>query len=210
MARSIAPTGPEALRNACILGSFFGGDWTEVPGDRWATVDLQRPMISAYGAGMQWNVMPDERAEVATKLWRELALATTELAALRAPDAPRPGGLEAARELLGRVGVLGGASREADSAVDGGEVRTAMLQAAWHCSAESGIERTRFLLVDATDGTVTQAEFDELSHLGIWPWHDDVRATIARRTEEIERLRRAGHETPSRLRAMDGRFRGGR
>ena len=185
----------EALRNACILGSFFGGDWTEVPGDRWATVDLQRPTISAYGAGMQWNEMPDERAEVATKLWRELALATTELAALRAPDAARPGGLEAARELLGRAGVVG----EADPAVDGGEVRTAMLEAAWHCSADSGIERTRFLVVDATDGTVTQAEFDELSHLGIYPWHDDVRATIAQRSEEIERLR--GSDTGHRARS---------
>jgi hypothetical protein len=36
---------------------------------------------------------------------------------------------------------------------------------------------------------VTQQEFDELSHLGIYPWHDDVRAAIARRTEGIERLR---------------------
>ena len=52
----------------------------------WATIDLQRPTISAYGAGMQWNELPDERAEVATKLWRELARKAAELAALRTPD----------------------------------------------------------------------------------------------------------------------------
>jgi len=181
----------EALRNACILGSFFGGDPSEVPGTRWATVDLQRPAISAYGAGMRpWFAMPDERAQEAAKLWRELALATTELAALRAPDAPQPGGLEAARDLLGRAGLLGEASTEAGSEVDGGGVRAAMLEAAWHCAAESGIERSRFLLVDASDGKVTQEEFDELSHLGIHPWlHDEIRAAIARRTEAIERLR---------------------
>jgi hypothetical protein len=176
----------EALRNACIFGSFFGGDPSEVPANRWATVDLQRPAISAYGAGIrQWHEIPDERADVAADLWRELALAITELAALRGRGAPPPGGLEAARALLGRVGLLGGTS----TAVDPGEVRTAMLEAAWHCSADSGIERTRFLVVDATDGTVTPEEFEELSHLGIYPWHDDVRAVIARRTEEIERLR---------------------
>jgi hypothetical protein len=178
----------EALRNACILGSFFGGDPSDAPASRWATIDLQRPTISAYGAGMQWNEMPDERAEVATELWRELARKTSELAALRAPDAPRPGGLETARELLRSTGVLGPAAADEDPAFATREVRTAMLKAAWHCAADSDIERKRYLLVDASDGALTPQEFEELSYLGTHPWHDDVRAAIARRTEEIERL----------------------
>ena len=178
----------EALRNACIFGSFFGGGASDGPGSQWATVDLQRPAISAYAAAMPWNEMPDERADEPTRLWRELALATTELAALRAPQAPRPGGLDAARELLGRGGLLDGATAGPEPESDPGDVRTAMLEAAWHCSADSGIERTRFLLVDASDGTVTPREFDELYDLGIYPWMD-LRGALARRNEEIERLR---------------------
>jgi hypothetical protein len=178
----------EALRNACILGSFFGGDPADAPASRWATIDLQRPTISAYGAGMQWNELPDERADVATKLWRELARKATELAALRTPDAPRPGGLDAARELLRHAGLVAAATGEEGPASATREVRTAMLKAAWHCSADCDAERTRYLLVDSSDGAVTPAEFDELSYLGTHPWHDDVRAAIARRADELERL----------------------
>ena len=72
-----------------------------------------------------------------------------------------------------------------------------MLKAAWHCSADCDIERTRYLLVDSSDGAVTPAGVDELSLPGTHPWHDDVRAALARRAEEIERLRRVGHETPA-------------
>ena len=179
----------EALRNACILGSFFGGDPADAPASRWSTIDLQRPTISAYGAGIPWNELPDERAEVATSLWRELAHKTTALAALRAPEAPRPGGLDAARELLRRAGLLVAATGDEDPASGTREVRTAMLKAAWHCSADCDVERTRYLLVDASDGAVTPAEFDELSHLGTHPWHDDVRAAIAKWTGELDRLR---------------------
>ena len=111
------------------------------PGNRWATVDLQRPAISAYAAAMPWNEMPDERADEPTRLWRELALATTELAALRAPRAPRPGGLGGGARASRPRRRPGRRGRDPNPAFEAGGVRAAMLDAAWHCSADSGIGR---------------------------------------------------------------------
>jgi hypothetical protein len=197
----------EALRNACILGSLLGGDWTNPEVARWAAIDLQGPKTSAWGAGIPWTEMPDERADEAAGLVRTLAEATAELATLRVPGARQPGGLEAARELLGGAGILG-----SDGAGSGAaDFRGAMMQAAWHCSADSGAERNRFLLVDTTGGTVTQQELEELSSLAYGCSRDALRAWLAQRTEEIERLRRAADETPRRrLRALSGRRRGAR
>ena len=201
----------EALRNACILGSLLGGDWANPEIARWAAIDLQGPKTSAWGAGIPWTEMPDERADEAAGLVRALAEATTELATLRVPGARPAGGLEAARELLGHAGILGSDGEETGAASEAADFRGAMMEAAWHCSADSGAERNRFLLIDTTDGTVTQQELDEVSSLAWGCSPDALRAWLAQRTDEIERLRRAGDETPRRrLRALSGRRRGGR
>ena len=105
-----------------------------------------------------------------------------------------PGGLEAARELLGRAGVLASDGADSDSESEVADFRGAMMEAAWHCSADSGSERNRFLLIDTTDGTVTQQELEELSSLAWGCSRDVLRAWLAQRTEEIERLRGAGGE----------------
>jgi hypothetical protein len=113
---------------------------------------------------------------------------------LRLPDAPRPAGLETGRELLRSAGLLVPTATDEAPAFATREVRAEMLKAAWHCAADADVERTRYLLIDAGDGALTQREFEELSYLGTHPWHDDVRAAIARRTEEIEQL----HGRPER------------
>jgi Glycosyl transferase family 2 len=200
----------EALRNACILGSLLGGDWADPAMARWKAIDLQGPKTSAWGARLGLTEMPDERADEAAELARALAEATAELAALRVPDARPPGGLEAARELLGRAGILQGNGAAPGTAPEVDDFRGAMMEAAWHCSADSGADRNRFMLVDTTDGTVAQRELDELSSLAYGCSRDTLRAWLAQRRSEIERLSAGGDFGPGagRRRTLRGRLRG--
>ena len=181
----------EALRNACILGSFFGGDSASAPGEQFAAIDLQRPQISAFGAGVSPTEPAGRHAGEATGLWRELAAATTELAELRDPGggADRAAGLGAARELLREVGVLDGREDDAPSAAPA-EVRSALMEAALHCSADTELASNRFLLIDRRRGAVADEEVMELLRFGMGASSpEQLREAIARRRLEIERLR---------------------
>src|SRR5919204_2789187 len=74
----------EALRNACIMGSFFGGGASSAPGHRFTAIDLHRPRISTVAAGLEPDGVVDERADEFAGLWRHLAENLVEIAQLRA------------------------------------------------------------------------------------------------------------------------------
>ena len=181
----------EALRNACIQAAFFGGGGGASPGERFATIDLTRPQDSAVAAGLEPIEMPDERADEAAALWRELAAVATRLASVRAgrraDDHPPPGdGLGAALRRLRRVGALPDAEGRAEGWRET-DLRLELMEAAVECGGDTDAESGRYLLLDRSAGT-TDEEFAELNALGFGAEPGALRAAIAKRERELSRL----------------------
>ena len=74
----------EALRNACVIGAYFGGGLEIAGGPPFMAIDLQRPEISSFGSGLGYGDLLDERADEAARLWRELAPLVIEIVDRRA------------------------------------------------------------------------------------------------------------------------------
>lgn len=178
----------ESLRNACIQAAFFGGGTGASPGERFATIDLTRPGSSAVASGLGPTEMPGGRADEAALLWRRLAEVAVRLAEARTGDGPvhpAGGGLEAALERLRRAGAILG--EEGDAGMAEGDLRLELMEAAVECGRDTDRAQGRYLLLDRTAGT-SEAEFEELNALGFGAPPERLRAAIAERERELERL----------------------
>jgi hypothetical protein len=182
----------EALRNACVQASFFGGD-AAVLGDRFATIDLTRAETSSMSAGLSLTEMPDERADETGAAWRRLAAITAELARARSAQSrrsggrPEPGiGMEAAVERLRRARVLPGDDSNA-AEWGGGRLGIELIQAAIECGADTDPATSRYLVLDREDG-IPEDEFEELVDLGYRANPGRLRAAIADRRLKLARL----------------------
>jgi hypothetical protein len=184
----------EALRNACVIGAYFGGGLEIAGGPPYMAIDLQRPQISSFGAGLGYGDLLDERADEAARLWRELAPLVVEIIEHRTggdgrPDgAPAGAGLEAAVRRLRDVGAL---AREDGTFADAaeGEMQAALWEAANDCLPDVDLETTRYLLVDWRKEALTE---DELGQLTIDAFHASIprlRNAIAAHRREIASAR---------------------
>jgi hypothetical protein len=183
----------EALRNACIQAAFFGGGSGTSPGERFGTIDLTRPETSAVSSGLEPTEMPDERADRATELWRELATLTVQLGRARSEagsaDQGQPGaGLEAALGRLRRIGAIP-ASDEGAEGWDRGDLRLELMEAALECGTDTDSATNRYLLLDRSTG-IPDDEFDELNQLGYGATAEELRDVIADRRRQLGRLGR--------------------
>ncbi|HEY1237103.1 MAG TPA: glycosyltransferase [Solirubrobacterales bacterium] len=182
----------EAFRNACIQAAFFTGGSGPPPGERFGTIDLGRPGASALASGLGATEWPDERADEAARLWRELAGLTLELRRARAPEIndgepAAPGaGLEAARELLRRAGAIPGENGEQPSPP--GDVRMDLLEAAMACEADIDPAASRFLVIERGSTGITDAEFEELNALGFGAPVERIAQSVEDRRRKLEEL----------------------
>ena len=143
----------EALRNACVLAAQLAGGAESWPGERFATIDLHWPLISARAAGREADARVDETGAQAAALKRAVAERTVEIVIMRgrlARGIPQPapasgGGVESARERLLAAGALGGAQA---ASLGERNVRVALLEAAIACSADTDPGPGRFLVID--------------------------------------------------------------
>ena len=178
----------EALRNACIQAAFFLGGTGPSPGERFATIDLGRPGTSAISAGLGPTEAVDERADVASGLWREIAVLAAELGQAReraagtssSPAPPLGAGLDAARRLLERAGALP-AGGEGSS-----DLRMAAIEAAVACGSDTDPKTQRYLVLERGTASVLDEEFDELNRLGFGASPDRLRAVIEDRRRKLE------------------------
>jgi hypothetical protein len=181
----------EALRNACVIGAYFGGGLEIAGGPPFMAIDLQRPQISSFGAGLGYGDLLDERADEAARLWRELAPLVLEIVERRTgggaqADAAHEGaGLEAAVRRLRDVGAL---AREDGTFADAAEgtMQAALWEAANDCLPDVDLEATRYLLVDRRKEALTE---EELGQLTIDAFHASIprlRNAIAAHRRELE------------------------
>lgn len=175
----------EGLRNACLLGYFFAGPEGRRDAEDPLAIDLQHAATSAFGAGLGIEETPDQRADEAARLWRQLAAKTVKLLELRngTPQA-EPLGLAHAERLL--------ADLDATPAGDGTSVArmgAAMIEAALHCGADLDPSRSRFLLIEP--GRLEPAEEEELVHFAIRSTVENLRGLISSRDRAIAAAR--GH-----------------
>jgi glycosyl transferase family 2 len=178
----------EALRNACVIGAYFGGGLEVSGGPPYIAIDLQRPQISSFGAGLGYGDLLDERAEEAARLWRELARMVLEIVEHRTGDgaqadpAPPGAGLDAAVRRLRDVGAL---AREDGTFADAaeGEMQSALWEAANDCLPDVDLDTTRYLLVDRRKEALTE---EELGQLTIDAFH----ASVPRLRDAIAAYRR--------------------
>jgi hypothetical protein len=182
----------EALRNACIQAAFFGGGSGASPGERFGTIDLTRAETSAVSAGLEPTELPDERADRAGELWRELALLTTRLTQARKGSArtdsrPAGAGLEAALQRLGRIGALADGGGGSATGWEGADLRLELIEAAVECGSDTDPAVGRYLVLERNDG-ISPEEFDQLNLLGYGASIDGLKAAIADRRRELERL----------------------
>lgn len=181
----------EAFRNACIQAAFFTGGPGPPPGERFGTIDLGRPGTSALASGLGPTDWPDERADEAARIWRELARLTLELRRVRAPETwggegGRPGkGLRAARELLRRAGVLAAGEEEVTPVRD---IRMDLVEAAVACEADLDPAESRFLVIERGTPAISDAEFDELNTLGFGTPAERLRVAVEDRQRKLEEL----------------------
>jgi len=178
----------EALRNACIQASFFGGGDGASPGERFATIDLTRPGTSALASGLEPMEMPDERADRVAALWRKLATVSARLAESRGPhgggDRAASGtGLEAALSRLRRIGVIPGDDPGAGG-WSRGDIRLELMEAAVECGTDTDPGTGRYLVLDRTAGT-TDEEFDQLNALGFGAGAEQLQSAIAERESQL-------------------------
>jgi hypothetical protein len=183
----------EALRNALIQAAFFTGGSGPPPGERFGTIDLSRPGSSALASGLAPAEWPDERADEARRLWRELARLTLELRRARSPegerDEPAPGtGLRAARELLQRAGVLAGDGAGPPDTAPERDIRMDLLEAAVACEADIDPAETRFLVIERGTPGITDAEFEELNTIGFGVPAERLAAAVEDRRRKHEEL----------------------
>ena len=185
----------EAFRNACIQAAFFIRGPGPPPGGRFGTIDLSRPGSSAFAAGLGWTDWPDERADEAARLWRELARLTRELGRARGalamnskkPKAPGTG-LRAAKEGLRRVGVLSTEGADPTEISPARDVRMDLLEAALACEADTDPAAARFLVIERGTGAATDAEFEELNKLAFYGPVEHVPVVIEDRRRKLEEL----------------------
>jgi hypothetical protein len=182
----------EAFRNACIQAAFFTGGNGPPPGERFGTIDLGRPGSSALASGLRATEWPDERADEAARLWRELARLTLELRRARAPETnggepAAPGvGLETAREVLRCAGAIPRANGEPPSPA--GDVRMDLLEAAVACEADIDPTASRFLVIERGTPGITDAEFEELNILGFGAPVERVAQSVEDRRRKLGEL----------------------
>jgi hypothetical protein len=185
----------EAFRNACIQAAFFTGGSGPPPGERFGTIDLGRPGSSALASGLGPTDWPDERADEAARLWRELARLTLELRRARSqpqangrdPSTPG-GGLRAAREHLRRVGALPGGGGEPLSDSADRDVRMDLLEAAQACEADLDPAASRFLVIERGTAAISDGEFDELNTLGFGAPAERIRLAVGDRRQKLDEL----------------------
>jgi hypothetical protein len=181
----------EALRNACVIGAYFGGGLEINGGPPFVAIDLQRPQISSFGAGLGYGDLLDERADEAARLWRELALLVLEIIEhrtggdARTEEAPEGAGLEAAVRRLRDVGAL---AREDGTFVEAavGEMQAALWEAANDCLPDVDLDTTRYLLIDRRTVALTE---DEMGQLNIDAFHASIprlRNAIAAHRRELD------------------------
>jgi Glycosyl transferase family 2 len=184
----------EAFRNACIQSAIFTGGTGPPPGERFGAIDLGRPGTSALASGLGPTEQPDERADQAARLWRELARLTLELRRARTAPAnggePRgPGaGLRVATELLRSAGVLPGNGGDPSGTPPARDVRMDLLEAALACDADIDPAASRFLLIERGTPGVTDAEFEELRTLGYGAPKDRLQLAVEDRRRKLEEL----------------------
>lgn len=189
----------EALRNACVIGAYFGGGLEITGGPPYMAIDLQRPQISSFGAGLGYGDLLDERADEAARLLRELAPLVVQVVGHRTDGgdsgagSPAPGaGLETAVRRLREAGVL---AREDGSFAEPSEgaAQAALWEAANDCLPDVDLETTRYLLVDRRQEALTEDELDQLTM-------DAFHARIPRLRDAIAGYRRelgsAGDRAP--------------
>jgi Glycosyl transferase family 2 len=185
----------EAFRNACIQAAFFTGGPGPAPGERFGTIDLGRPGTSALASGLGPTDWPDERADEAARLWRELARLTLELRRARSAaqrnggDPSAPGaGLRTAREHLRRTGALQDDGGEPLVTSSDRDIRLDLIEAALACEADIDPAASRFLVIERGTPAITDAEFDELNTLGFGSPMERIRLAIADRRQRLDEL----------------------
>jgi hypothetical protein len=178
----------EALRNACVIGAYFGGGLEITGGPPFMAIDLQRPQISAFSAGLGPGDKLDERADEAARLWRELARLTVEVVELRTGGqrgkGERGAGLEAGVRRLRGVGALPMEDGTLAEAAEG-EMQAALWEAANDCLPDVDLDTTRYLLIDRRIDALTE---DELGQLNIDAFHASIprlRNAIAAHRREL-------------------------
>jgi hypothetical protein len=185
----------EALRNACIVASWFAGHMHFAPKEPIMMIDQNRPLISAWASGQdlatsRFDLGHAERVAASLRLLGELTL---ELADARDADrgaSEPPGGYEQAVKRLRAVGGLAG--------TDGNLARlnedafgAALIAAALDCTAEVPLERRRYLMPDRHKTALVAPELSALAELTLsGPAHGRgilaaVRAEIERRQEDL-------------------------
>ena len=169
----------EALRNACLVGSFWAGGAGTPLGQRFLSIDLHKPRTSTVASGLEPDGVVDGRAEEFARLWRQLALSLAERAEPR-PDA----GLESALRRLRGAGALpaedGLTTREVES-----DLRTEMVEAAADCGADIDPETARFLLIDRRAWPMPDDEYRELMDLGFRASRERLRSAVERHDREL-------------------------
>ena len=195
----------EALRNACIQAAFRAAGSDASMGERFATIDLTRPGISAFGAGIPRDEMPDERADRVAGLWREVAVLTRRLAEVRTSGrAPKAAlrrlagigartGVKVALRRLDRIGALGGEEGTDSAGSDGGDLPLELMEAAIECEPDTDSSTSRFLVIDRRRDKIPDEEFEELNWLGLRASVDQLADVIADRRRKLE----AAGERPS-------------
>ena len=184
----------EALRNACVIGAYFGGGLEIAGGPPFMAIDLQRPEISSFGSGLGYGDLLDERADEAERLWRELAPLVIEVVDRRdgaqAEAAPPGAGLDAAVRRLRNAGAL---AREDGTFADAaeGEMQSALWEAGNDCLVDVDLETTRYLLVDRRREALTEEEMGQLTI-------DAFHAQIPRLRNAIAAYRRELASAPDR------------
>jgi hypothetical protein len=193
----------EAFRNACIQAALFAAGTGPPPGERFAAIDLGRPGTSALSSGLGPTEQPDERADEAARIWRELARLTLELGRARMGPETNGGergaagaGLRAARDLLRRVGALRGDSGDSAEVAPPRDVRMDLMEAAVACEADIDPSEARFLLIERGTPAVTDPEVEELNALGYG-------APLERLSVAVEDRRRKLDELTSRTMQVD-------
>ncbi len=189
----------EALRNACVIGAYFGGGLAIAGGSPYMAIDLQRPQISAFAAGFGPGDIVDDRADEAARLWRELARLTLEVVELRTGGDARTGGEVSARDVeaggltaaIARLRGVGALPREdgAFAEAEEGGMQAALWEAANDCLPDVDLDTTRYLLVDLRKRALTE---DELGQLTIDAFHAKIprlRNAIAAHRREIAAAR---------------------
>jgi hypothetical protein len=185
----------EALRNACVIAAFFGGDPGGPNTGRFMSIDLQRPQISSFGAGLGQGDLLDERAAEAGRLWRELARLTDEVGALRvsqrgeAPPDSRPAGLEAAMDRLRAVGILASDRGAGAESATHAEVHLALWQSAFMCAGDTEPERSRYLLIDRQAEAFSEDELGLLTNNAFHSSVPQLRSAVDRLRRELESSR---------------------